>query len=156
MNTHKAHPTTQRTSMRIIWRTVPLIVAAAAALVISACGSKSSTKGGGTVTILDVAGGIDKLDPGYWYYQADYVQIGQTTQRALYGWPGPATTPAPDLANGLPTVSDGGKTLTFHIKSGIKYSPPLQNRTVKAADISYALTRCLWPKTGNGYAGSYF
>jgi peptide/nickel transport system substrate-binding protein len=141
--------------MRKLWRITPLVIAALTASAVSACGS-SSGGGKGTVTILDVGGGIDKLDPGYWYYQADYAQLGETTQRQLYGWPASATSPTPDLATALPTVSDGGKTLTITIKSGIKYSPPLQNRTVKAADIKYALTRCLWKKIGNGYAGSYF
>jgi peptide/nickel transport system substrate-binding protein len=140
------------------------IVIAAAALVISACGSSSSSsssggtagKTGGTVTILDVAGGVDSLDPGYWYYQSDYADLGQTTQRQLYGWPADATSPTPDLATGLPALSNGAKTLTIHIKTGIRYSPPLQSRTVKAADIRYGLERCLNTAIGNGYAGSYF
>src|SRR5207302_58797 len=56
----------------------------------------------------------------------------------------------------MPVVSNGGKTITIHIKSGIKYSPPLQNRTVKAADIKYAMTRCGFPSVGNGYFGAYY
>jgi peptide/nickel transport system substrate-binding protein len=152
--------------MRKLWRLLPLMAVVAAALSISACGSSSSsssststsaaTKTGGTVTVLDVAGGVDSLDPGYWYYQSDYAALGQTTQRQLYGWPPDATAPAPDLATGLPKISDGGKTLTITIRSGIKYSPPLQNRTVTASDIAYGLQRCLNPAVGNGYAGSYY
>src|SRR5439155_16267039 len=48
------------------------------------------------------------------------------------------------------------KTLTVKIKSGIKYSPPLQNRTVKTADIKYAIERCFLPQVGNGYVHSYY
>jgi peptide/nickel transport system substrate-binding protein len=155
-------------SMRKLWRGFPLVAAAVAALGMSACGSSSSSsstsntgtgagaKTGGTLTLLDVAGGVDSLDPGYWYYQADYTQLADTTQRELYWWPPTATSPVPDLATGMPVVSNGGKTLTITIKSGIKYSAPLQNRTVTAADIKYALNRCLTARTGNGYAGSYF
>jgi peptide/nickel transport system substrate-binding protein len=145
---------------------MPLAVAAALALGVSACGSSSTStttatttqaKSGGTLTVLDVAGGVDSLDPGYWYYQTDYSDLWEPTQRALYGWPdADVTTPVPDLATALPTVSDGGKTLTIHIKPGIHYSPPLQNQTVTAADIKYSLNRCLTPKIGNGYAGAYF
>jgi peptide/nickel transport system substrate-binding protein len=157
----------KRESMDKLRRVLPLAAVAAVTLGISACGSSGSSstsssspgasvKAGGTVTVLDVGGGVDSLDPGYWYYQGDYSDLMQPTQRQLYGWPDNATEPVPDLATALPTVSDGGKTLTIHIKSGIKYSPPLQNRTVAAADIKYALERCLTPKIGNGYAGAYF
>jgi hypothetical protein len=67
----------------------------------------SSAKNGGTVTILDSQGGVDSLDPGYWYYQTDYEELGQTTQRQLYGWKPDDTAPSPDLATSLPQVSDG-------------------------------------------------
>jgi peptide/nickel transport system substrate-binding protein len=144
-------------------RLFALVVVAAVTITISACGKSSSTgtagragKNGGTLTVLDVAGGVDSLDPGYWYYQSDYSDLGQPTQRQLYGWPPDATSPVPDLATSLPKVSSGGKTLTITLKPGIKYSPPLQSRTVTAADIKYGLERCLNPAVGNGYAGSYF
>jgi peptide/nickel transport system substrate-binding protein len=99
---------------------------------------------------------VDSLDPGYWYYQTDYEELGQTTQRWLYSWKPDANVPTPDIAQGMPVVSDGGKTLTIKIKSGIKYSPPLQNQTVKAADIKYAMERCFSAPVGNGYAFSYY
>jgi peptide/nickel transport system substrate-binding protein len=146
-----------------LWRLFPLVAVAAATITISACGKSSSSgtagraaKNGGTLTVLDVAGGVDSLDPGYWYYQADYSDLSQPTQRQLYGWPPAATSPVPDLATTLPKVSNGGKTLTITIKQGIRYSPPLQRRTVTAADIKYGLERCLNAAVGNGYAGSYF
>ena len=88
-------------------RRVPLIVIAALgvlALVVAGCGGGGKAKKGGTVTILDTEGGIDSLDPGYWYYQDDNVQLMQTTQRQLYAWPDNATSPAPDLATALPVV----------------------------------------------------
>jgi peptide/nickel transport system substrate-binding protein len=146
--------------MRNVSTALALSLALAAAMVVAGCGSDSGSgsggKQGGAVTILDTAGGIDNLDPGYWYYQTDYSEIAQTTQRWLYGWKPEGTTPTPDLATGLPKVSDGGKTLTIKIKTGIKYSPPLQNRTVKTADIKYALERCFIPKISNGYSGVYY
>jgi peptide/nickel transport system substrate-binding protein len=138
--------------------TLGLSLLVAAALIVTGCGggSKKGGKQGGEVTVLDVAGGVDSLDPGYWYYQTDYSALAQTTQRQLYGWPPEATNPAPDLATGKPTVSNGGKTITIKIKSGIKYSAPLQNRTVKSADFKYALERCFLPQVGNGYVSVYF
>jgi len=128
----------------------------AAAVVATGCGSSSSGKKGGEVTILDVAGGVDSLDPGYWYYQTDYMELGQTTERQLYGWPAEATNPEPDLADGTPQVSKDGKTTTVKLKSGIKYGPPLDDRTVKSADIKYAMERCFLPQVGNGYASVYY
>src|SRR5687767_12111298 len=131
----------------------------ALALVATSCGDdddSGSAQKGGTLKVLDTAGGIDSLDPGYWYYQADYQEVGNTTQRWLYGWKPDETKPTPDLAEDLPEVSNGGKTITIKIKSGIKYSPPLQNQTVKSADIKYALERCFLPQVQNGYANTYY
>jgi peptide/nickel transport system substrate-binding protein len=137
---------------------IAVVACLAAALAIAACGGDDGggAKQGGTLNVLDTAGGVDSLDPGYWYYQADYQELGNTTQRQLYGWKPDETKPTPDLAEDLPEVSNGGKTVTVKIKSGIKYSPPLQNRTVKSADIKYAMERCFLPQVGNGYANSYY
>src|SRR6266542_2639785 len=126
--------------MRISFLKASIIAVASVlcALGIAACGGGGGgAKSGGTLKILDTAGGIDNLDPGYWYYQSDYQEIALTTQRMLYGWKPDETKPTPDLATGSPKVSNGTKTVTVTIKSGIKYSPPLQNRTVKTADIKY-------------------
>jgi peptide/nickel transport system substrate-binding protein len=135
-----------------------LFVLVVSALVVSGCGSSDSGSGkkGGEVTVLDIAGGVDSLDPGYWYYQTDYMELGQTTERQLYGWPAEATNPEPDLAEGKPQVSGDGKTVTIKLKTGIKYGPPLDNRTVKSADIKYGMERCFLPNVGNGYASVYY
>jgi peptide/nickel transport system substrate-binding protein len=133
------------------------LIAAFAVLAFAAAGCGSGgAKQGGTVTILDTEGGVDSLDPGYWYYQDDYKSLGQTTQRWLYGWKPNETTPTPDLATALPKVSNGGKTITVTIRSGVRYSAPLQNRTVKTADIKYGMERCFLPQVGNGYSASYY
>ena len=156
--------------MQKLRRLLPLAALGILALVVAAgCGgggSKSSTSGGastntngktgGTVTILDTAGSVDSLDPGYWYYQTDYEELGTTTQRWLYSWKPDSNTPTPDVAQGLPQVSDGGKTLTIKIKPGIKYSAPLANRTVTSKDVKYAMSRCFLPQVGNGYALVYW
>ncbi|MGI9184512.1 MAG: ABC transporter substrate-binding protein [Solirubrobacteraceae bacterium] len=145
------------------------------ALVVAGCGSSSSSGSGsgsstssasgagggkpvkgGTVTILETAGGIDNLDPGYWYYQTDYADMLRTTQRTLYSFTSSGNNPVPDLATALPVISDGGKTLTIHIHSGIHYSPPLQSQTVTSSDIKYAIERCFLAGVGNGYAAAYY
>jgi peptide/nickel transport system substrate-binding protein len=144
--------------MRKLLTALALSLIVAAALVATGCGSGGGGGGkqGGEVTLLDAAGGIDSLDPGYWYYQTDYTEIGMTTQRWLYSWKPDATSPTPDIATGPPKVSNGGKTVTVKLRTGIKYSPPLQNRTVKSADVKYAMERCFLPQVGNGYASVYY
>jgi peptide/nickel transport system substrate-binding protein len=108
------------------------------------------------VTLLESAGGVDSLDPGYWYFQTDYEDLGATTQRTLYGFGPTDNTPKPDLATALPTVTGGGKTITIHIKSGVHYSPPLQKQTVTSMDIKYAMERCFAAPVANGYASVYY
>jgi len=143
------------------------------ALVVAACGGGDDNGGGGgnkggaapntgktgkkggTLTVMGI-GDVDSMDPGYWYYQTDYQYVLLTGQRTLYSWKPTETTPAPDLALAPPQVSDDGKTLTIKIRPNIKYSPPLQNRVVKAADIKYAMERIYLPQVGNAYAGVYF
>lgn len=44
----------------------------------------------------------------------------------------------PDLATAAPVPTDGGKTYTFTIRPGIKYST---GATVKASDFAYSMTR---------------
>jgi peptide/nickel transport system substrate-binding protein len=123
-------------------------------------GGKASTtvsegaKKGGHLDILS-ASDVDGLDPGYWYYQYDYMALMEPTQRSLYGWEADKTQPTPDLAEGEPSLTDGGKTMTIKIRSGIKYSPGPVKRTVKADDFKYALERCFLPQVGNGYVNSY-
>jgi peptide/nickel transport system substrate-binding protein len=62
--------------------------------------------------------------------------------------------PVPDLATALPRPTNGGKTWTFHLKSGIKFGPPL-NREITSKDIAYALARLANPKNGGQYAFYY-
>ncbi len=83
---------------------IAVVASLALGITVAACGSNDNGGGGassgGNVKILETAGGIDSLDPGYWYYQTDYTNGFQTTQRALYGWKPDETTPTPDVATG--------------------------------------------------------
>src|SRR5690242_16978394 len=105
------HRFNERSKVRKRKLALTVVAAVIAAVVVAGCGSskKSSSSGasggtgttasntggkmGGNVTILDVAGGIDSLDPGYWYYENDYEEIGQTTERVLYSFRPQDTTP---------------------------------------------------------------
>jgi peptide/nickel transport system substrate-binding protein len=73
------------------------------------------------------------------------------------------TTLQPDLASELPTVSSDGMTWTFHLKSGLRYAPPMQNTEIVAADFVRSFERALSPATTanqywypDGTIGGYF
>jgi peptide/nickel transport system substrate-binding protein len=117
-------------------------------------GAPVAGKQGGDLTVL-YAADVDSIDPSITYYQYGF-NVAYTTQRALYSYkPDDQTNPTPDLASAAPEVAEDGKTVTVKIKQGIKYSPPLQDRTVKSADVKYAIERGFKSTIPNGYNGAY-
>jgi peptide/nickel transport system substrate-binding protein len=145
----------------------------ALALIVAACGgsdddggggggSKTATvqgkitagKPGGVLTYL-ASGDIDYLDSGQTYYTFGYMVL-YATNRTLYSFnPDNSVKPVPDLAEGPPEISSDNKTITVHIKKGVKYAPPV-NREVKTQDIKYAFERAFSKEVPSGYAGAYF
>jgi peptide/nickel transport system substrate-binding protein len=110
-------------------------------------------KEGGTLTVV-AAGDVDYLDPGAGYYQFTYM-IDFATQRTLVGWPpDEIDQPQPDLAESAETSEDG-RTLTFTIKDGIRFSPPV-DREITSADFKYAIERGLLPGVATSYHEPYF
>jgi peptide/nickel transport system substrate-binding protein len=111
-------------------------------------------KKGGNLTYL-AAGDVDYLDTGQTYYTFGYM-VAYSTNRTLYSFkPDDSVKPVPDLATGPPEVSSDNKTITVHIKSGIKYAPPV-NRVVTTKDIKYAFERAFSKEVPSGYAGAWF
>ena len=157
-------------------RSIAVSVAIAAAAVLGACGGDSSNdkstkegsspsvssgataikpgKVGGKLTVLASAD-VDYLDPGQTYYTFGYM-VHYSVNRTLYSFkPDNSEKPVPDLATGPPEISADNKTVTVHIKPGVKYAPPV-NRAVKARDIKYAFERSFSKEVPSGYAGTYF
>jgi peptide/nickel transport system substrate-binding protein len=110
-------------------------------------------KTGGTLTVLQEID-FEHLDPGIAYFSVDYAVVF-ATQRPLYSQKPNSTAATPDMAEGPPEISNGGKTVTVHIKPGIKFSPPV-NREVTSEDVAYAIERGTNPDVANPYIGSYF
>jgi peptide/nickel transport system substrate-binding protein len=111
-------------------------------------------KKGGTLTVFSHED-YSHLDSGEAYFALDYT-IMYATQRPLFSFPPNDPTHAvPDLASGPADVSDGGKTVTVHIRPNVKYSPPV-NRAVTSADVAYAIERAANPNVANPYFPSYF
>jgi peptide/nickel transport system substrate-binding protein len=145
------------------------VAVAAVAAAVAGCGgdddntssSKAPTsapanaKKGGTLTMVANGDVDNKLDPGYSYYQYDFI-LDNDLHRTLYRYkPNDTDKPSPDLAEGEAQISQDGKTITVKIRKGVKFSPPV-NREVKAADVKYAMERDFLPQVGNGYAGAYW
>src|SRR4051794_6643559 len=157
---------------RAIRWTVLGAVFAAIAIFVAACGggggsSNSSSSGGttggtnpnegkkgGHLTYL-AASDVDYLDPGQTYYTFGYMVL-YSTNRTLYSFkPDNSIKPVPDLATGPPQLSSDNKTITVHIKKGVKFAPPV-NRDVTSKDIKYAFERAFSKTVPSGYAGAYF
>jgi peptide/nickel transport system substrate-binding protein len=145
------------------------LLACLAALVLAGCGGGGSDSGGeqGTGSGAPVQGkqggkitmlwtdDVDFIDPGQTYYQMG-IMLSYGTQRPLYNWkPDDSEHPVPDLAESDPQISSDGCKVTVKIRSGIKFSPPV-NRVVTAKDVKYAIERGFFNTVNNGYAGSYF
>ena len=58
----------------------------------------------------------------------------------------------PDLATALPKITDGGLVYTFHMRPGVRFSPPV-NRTVRPSDLKWSIERIL--KTDSSNVGWY-
>jgi peptide/nickel transport system substrate-binding protein len=134
----------QRSSRRLTSMSRLLVVsllALALALLVSACGSSSSSKGG-TVTVL-MGTPPDSLDPGV----AASLQSAEATWIAYTGLvtyahaSGEAGTKLiPGVAQALPVVSNGGRTYSFTLRKGLVYS---NGAPLHASDFAHAVERAI-------------
>ena len=107
--------------------------------------SSSSTAGkeGGTITIgsgtppLSADQGLDFTTQGTELYSVINTPL-LTFVRGVQGTAGSKIIPG--LAKGMPTVSNGGLTYTFHLRKGLHYS---NGKPIMASDVTYALERDL-------------
>ncbi len=145
--------------MRIKTRSAMTFGAAAlSALAVAACGSSSSSSSsssstgsassssaagvsGGTITIvsgtppLSADQGLDFTTQGNELESVINTPL-LTFVRGVQGAAGAQIIPA--LAASLPTITNGGKTYTFHLRPGLKYS---NGQAIKASDFPYAWER---------------
>lgn len=133
------------------------VTAALLTVIVTAVGAGVATAGGrqagGTITVLS-AGDVDHIDPGQAYYSFTY-EISYATQRPLLSYRPNSINAIPDLASAMPKYSNGNRTVTVHIRPGVRFSPPV-NREVTSADVKYAIERGFASSVANGYAGAYF
>ncbi|HET9678394.1 MAG TPA: ABC transporter substrate-binding protein, partial [Solirubrobacterales bacterium] len=119
---------------------VMALVAVAVAVGLSACGGSGEGKEGG---VLRATFGSfpDYLDPALSHSEEGWTAIYNTyipllTYRHAAGKAGSEVVPG--LARSLPQVSDGGKTYSLRLRSGLRYS---NGDPVKASDFTRAVER---------------
>ncbi|MEO3824491.1 ABC transporter substrate-binding protein [Actinomadura sp. B10D3] len=104
-----------------------------------------SDKKGGTLKLGD-SDDFDSPDPGNTYY-AFSQNIARQYGRALTTFKPAAGTESnevvPDLATDLGQSSDGGKTWTYKLRTGVKYD---DGTTVTSKDVKYAVERSNYTK----------
>ena len=126
------------------------LVVAAVALLAAGCGSGSGSSSGGSGGVQNggtLRAGIpddpDHLDTGISYAVEGWELLeatnnGLLTFKKASGSAGSEVVP--DIATAMPAVTDGGRTYTFHVHPGVRFSPPV-NRAVKPSDFQYAIER---------------
>jgi peptide/nickel transport system substrate-binding protein len=127
-----------------------------------------STKKGGTITMA-ISQDWDSVDTGDTYYALSW-NLARIYSRSLLMFnPTPGADGnklVPDLATSLGVPTDGGKTWTYHIRQGVKFS---DGSEVTSADVKYGVLRSLdktvlvngptyfndWLNLPAGYKGPY-
>ena len=106
--------------------------------------AKADARGG--VFRMDSRSDFDYIDPQLAYFSHTW-QMGNAVNLHLLGYPDKegveGTRLVAEAATGLPTVSSDGKTYTFTVKSGFKFS---DGSPVTAANFAASLNRALDPK----------
>ena len=124
---------------------IALAISSLSLLLVAAATAGPTAKRGGTI-VLDMTTDVDYIDPQLSYYGETW-KLEATTACKLMNWPdkeGAAGAVAtPEVASGLPLVSKDGKTYTFTIKPGFKFS---NGKAVTARSFVDAVNRFANPK----------
>jgi peptide/nickel transport system substrate-binding protein len=123
----------------------------ATAFCLSACGSSSGGREGGTLRVT-YASFPSYLDPALSYDTESWTAMYNTyvpllTYAHANGEAGSKVIPG--LAKSLPKISDGGRTYTLFLRQGLKYS---DGTPVRASDFTNAVERMFKVNSG----GSFF
>ncbi|MEU9402452.1 ABC transporter substrate-binding protein [Streptomyces sp. SID4985] len=115
----------------------------------------ASDKKGGTVT-YELSDVPDSFDPGNTYYAYMY-NLSRLWARPLMTFqPAPGekgNTLVPDLAAGKGTPSDGGKTWTYKLRTGLKYQ---DGSAITSKDVKYAVERSNFARDVLSLGPNYF
>ena len=124
-------------------------------------GQEASIQKGGTLRLNLLSDVISAFDPQKEYYTVTWEFYRCCLLRTLMSYNGMSTEEGgtelrPDLATGLPEVSDDGLTWTFSIREGVMYAPPFEDTEIVAQDFVRALERTADPDAGASGYGFYY
>ena len=124
---------------------VMLAVLGVVILSASAAVAAPAAKKGGTV-VVEMTTDVDYIDPQLSYYGETW-KLEAATACKLLNWPdkegAPGAVVTPEVAAGLPIISKDGKTYTFTIRPGFKFS---NGQAVTAKSFVSAFNRFANPK----------
>jgi ABC-type transport system substrate-binding protein len=134
------------------FRTLGVAIAlGTAALLATLTLANSSAQGAEKAMVVTYKDDLATMDPQVGYDWQNWPAIKMVFEALLDYKPG-TTTLEPRIAAAMPTITDGGKTYTFKIRSGVKFS---NDRPLEASDVKYTLERVLDPKTKSPGAGFF-
>ena len=111
----------------------------------SAAAAAPAAKKGGTV-VVEMTTDVDYIDPQLSYYGETW-KLEAATACKLLNWPdkegAPGAVVTPEVAAGLPIISKDGKTYTFTIRPGFRFS---NGQAVTAKSFVNAFNRFANPK----------
>jgi ABC-type transport system substrate-binding protein/class 3 adenylate cyclase/streptogramin lyase len=144
-------PSTPARRTRAALAGVPLALASTSEGVWAAVGPPLIGHQGGTLRAVEGSSFADPLDPAIAFSFPDegvsqLTYDGLTGFRRVSGEQG--LTVVPDLATAIPQPSDGGRTYTFEVRPGIRYS---NGRLVRPSDFRWALERVFDAGIGSAY-----
>ena len=121
---------------------------------VDATGVKPAAPAQGGVLRVDFLGAdIDSMDPALAYNGVSW-ELLQATCAKLLNYPDRAGAAGsqliPEVAQSLPVRSAGGRTYTFTIRPGFRFSPP-SNAPVTAETFKYTIERSLNPKMSSPF-----
>ncbi len=111
----------------------------------SAAAAAPAAKKGGTI-VVEMTTDVDYIDPQLSYYGETW-KLEAATACKLMNWPdkegAAGAVVTPEVAAGLPTISKDGKTYTFTIRSGFRFS---NGQPVTAQSFVHAFNRFANPR----------
>ena len=124
---------------------IALAITGLSLLLVAAATAAQSAQRGGTV-VVDMTTDVDYIDPQLSYYGETWKLEGATACK-LFNWPDKEGTAGavatPEVAAGLPLVSKDGKTYTFTIRKGFRFS---NGKAVTAKSFADAFNRFANPR----------
>jgi peptide/nickel transport system substrate-binding protein len=137
-------------------RALAVIAATVAVAAAGACGGSGSSGSGsgagaggtpvnGGTLLAGIPSNPDHLDAALSATTEGW-EILQATNDGLMAFRraagGAGSEVVPDLATAMPKITQGGRVYTFHVRSGVRFSPPV-DRAVRPSDVKASIERIL-------------